>query len=655
MMFGNSAPFSYFPKGFSPDDLPQRRAFQQDDPRGSPLQRSDSTRPSGRSIYMQRKEYSETLNKQPDSIHVRVEHLFTCELDGQEVRTVEDCVAKLKNLNVKGRLWPQDMIMEVQGAYLLLSDIETKTELDSIPLSCIMQTKAVLNSCDYNSLLTVTVREHGKRNRQCLMFQCEETGAELIKSDLDKAVQRGGGDLDQRSEHPGMRNDFESIRQGSFRHAGPPPMRERGPPSPPSWRDMDMPPPSPYSLHEEPMNHPDLYDMQSNPEADHERTELQRNTDILNHVLDDLEVFMAKVLAAANGLSQQEDRSKKKKKKSKKNAASGPPVNLPPLDEYGYSLQKIKYGFNLLAQLEGTLTNPSAPDFVHVLFSILNMMIPHYPMDLPPNVLSPLLTDAAIVLLEQNVSQEENHLWKSLGDCWNIPRSRWPDNNVPPYIPEFYDGWQPPPPPRLPSPPPYQNGPLSRSSSQRFPGRPMQRQPEESMANAPWGSLRPPAHPSEPPLHMRVIYNFMARNNQELSVMRGEVVQVIQKTKQWWLVRNSRNEEGNIPQNVLEPIGNTGSMDNPPFPSQRESRGPVTLDMSSSPAEVQAWLEYRGFSKITVRSLGVLSGQQLLGMTKGEIRTVCPEEGGKVFFQLQAVKSAIALASEPSGMYNGRY
>lgn len=54
------------------------------------------------------------------------QHLFTCELDGQELKTVDSCVAKLKRLDVKGRLWPQEMIMEVQGEYLLLSDIETK-------------------------------------------------------------------------------------------------------------------------------------------------------------------------------------------------------------------------------------------------------------------------------------------------------------------------------------------------------------------------------------------------------------------------------------------------------------------------------------------------------------------------------------------------
>lgn len=46
----------------------------------------------------------------------------------------------------------------------------------------------------------------------------------------------------------------------------------------------------------------------------------------------------------------------------------------------------------------------------------------------------------------------------------------------------------------------------------------------------------------------------------------------------------------------------------------------------------------------TVNSLGVLTGKMLLGMTKDDLRTVCPEEGGKVFFQLQAIKSAIAVS-----------
>lgn len=109
---------------------------------------------------VQRKEYSESLNRQPDNFHTRVEvneksvpawkptksnnnnltcssphswlltltpqHLFTCELDGMQVRTEKDCVEKLKKLDAKGRLWPQEMIMEIQGGYVVLSDIETK-------------------------------------------------------------------------------------------------------------------------------------------------------------------------------------------------------------------------------------------------------------------------------------------------------------------------------------------------------------------------------------------------------------------------------------------------------------------------------------------------------------------------------------------------
>ena len=48
------------------------------------------------------------------------------------------------------------------------------------------------------------------------------------------------------------------------------------------------------------------------------------------------------------------------------------------------------------------------------------------------------------------------------------PRSNWPHDDVPPYIPEFYDGWQPPPPSHMRAPLLNQNGPMSRSNSQRF-------------------------------------------------------------------------------------------------------------------------------------------------------------------------------------------
>ncbi|XP_056278434.1 epidermal growth factor receptor kinase substrate 8-like protein 3b [Pseudoliparis swirei] len=640
-MFGNTGPFSYSPRGFSPEDLPQRSAFKQDDFKVAPLQRNIS-RPSGKSIYMQRKEYSEALNKHPDNFHVRVEHLFTCELDGQEVKTVDDCLAKLKRLDAKGRLWPQQMIMEVQRGYLLLSDIETKSALDSMPLSCILQTKAVLDSCAYNSVLTVTVQERNKRIPQVFMFQCEETGAVLVKSDLDKVVRKGGDAAEPRRDQSDIRTDLENIigqhGPGNFRQPGPRPVQQaRTPPPPdhpaPQWRSRqteNMPPPHVDARQEATMYQADLHELHISSEVA-VQTDTERNTDILNHVINDLEIFIDKVCAAANASALPQEAKKKNnafkmKKKTKNNA---PTFSLPLWDEYVSYLQKVKYGFNLLGQLEGTLSSPTAPDYVHIFFTSLDAILPRYPADLPPTVLSPLLTEAALQLLSQVVDPEEDLLWRSLGDSWNLPRSRWPDDDVPFYIPQFYDGWQPPAPTSMPSSLPYENSPMSPSDSQRF----------------------PPGGPREPPLYMRVIYDFTARNNQELSMMKGDVVQVVQKSKQWWLVSNARDEEGHVPQNVLEPMKSEGPMEE----LLRDNRGPVTLNMTSTPSEVKAWLQYKGFNKITATSLGVLTGKLLLGMTKDEIRMVCPEEGGKVFFQLQAIKSAIALASERSSLNHGRY
>lgn len=54
------------------------------------------------------------------------QHLFTCELNGRELSSTDDCVAKLKNLESRGKVWGQDMVLQVQGGRLQLCDVETK-------------------------------------------------------------------------------------------------------------------------------------------------------------------------------------------------------------------------------------------------------------------------------------------------------------------------------------------------------------------------------------------------------------------------------------------------------------------------------------------------------------------------------------------------
>ncbi len=40
----------------------------------------------------------------------------------------------------------------------------------------------------------------------------------------------------------------------------------------------------------------------------------------------------------------------------------------------------------------------------------------------------------------------------------------------------------------------------------------------------------------------------------------------------------------------------------------------------------------------------MFNGAMLLGMKQDDIRAICPEEGGRVFFQLQSVRSTVAVS-----------
>uniref|UniRef100_A0A3P9BWV6 EPS8 signaling adaptor L3a n=1 Tax=Maylandia zebra TaxID=106582 RepID=A0A3P9BWV6_9CICH len=433
----------------------------------APSRLSNMSRPSAKSIYLQRQEYAASINKMMGNFQCRVEHLFTCDLDGKDLKNITDCVDRLNLLEEMGHVWGQNMQLEVQGTKMILTDIENKDELESMPLSDIQEFTAVLNAGVFNSLLTVSVQARKKRNHTVFMFQCDD-----------------------------VRWLFSFLQ------------------------------------------------------------------DMLNHILRDIEIFMGQLAAA-----------------EAKNVVS------------------------------------------------------HCPEVLPPSIIAPLLTPQCIRLMSEEASTEEDELWQSLGDAWNIPSTQWPedDEDIPTYTPQFFDGWQPPEVTAEPPPTP----PLTRQRSapksvarpkspQPGPSKPVTRQEDRSV---------------EPkPREVRVKSDFISRNQRELTVRKGETVQLLDKSKQWWKVRNDRGEEGFVPSNILS--------DNDHQPDEEEIVASPVLTKRSKPAEVKAWLEDKGFSKITVRCLGVVSGTTLLGMTREELKVMCPEEGGRVFFQLNAVRSQLAVSDK---------
>lgn len=75
------------------------------------------------------------------------------------------------------------------------------------------------------------------------------------------------------------------------------------------------------------------------------------------------------------------------------------------------------------------------------------------------------------------------------------------------------------------------------------------------------------------------------------------------------------------------------------FTVPRQNTTMVNISYSSSTEDVKAWLQAKGFSSVTVTSLGVLTGAQLFSLTKDELKTVCPE-GPRVYNQVTLQKAS---------------
>uniref|UniRef100_A0A8B9NLN2 PID domain-containing protein n=1 Tax=Accipiter nisus TaxID=211598 RepID=A0A8B9NLN2_9AVES len=102
-------------------------------------------------------------------------HLTTFVLDRKEAMiTVDDGIRKLKLLDAKGKVWTQDMILQVDDKAVSLVDLESKNELENFPLSTIQHCQAVMNACNYNSILALVCKEPTQNKPDLHLFQCDE-------------------------------------------------------------------------------------------------------------------------------------------------------------------------------------------------------------------------------------------------------------------------------------------------------------------------------------------------------------------------------------------------------------------------------------------------------------------------------------------------
>lgn len=671
------------------------------------LGRSDGVpKMSAKDLFEQRKKYSNSNLIMHETSQYHVQHLVTFIMDKSEaIASVDDAIRKLVQLSSKEKVWTQEMLLQVNDKSLRLLDVESQEELENFPLPTVQHSQTVLNQLRYPSVLLLVCQDSDQNKPDIHFFHCDEVEAELIQEDIESAL--ADCRLGKKMRPQTLKGHQEKIRQRLSilpppQSPAPIPFQRYAGDSPQAKNRVGLPLPVPFS-------EPGYRRRESQDEEPRAvlAQRIEKETQILNCALDDIELFVARLQKAAEAFKQLNQR-KKGKKKSKKAPAEGVltlRARPPSEGEFVDCFQKIKLAINLLAKLQKHIQNPSAAELVHFLFGPLELIVNTCGgPDIAHSVSSPLLSTEAVGFLRGHLVPKETTLWESLGETWMRPRAEWPrEPQVPLYVPKFHNGWEPPLDVLQEAPwetegqaslPSDQMTPMSRLSTRHSPKHSISSDlPPEDIA--PPGSS-PHANRGYQPTpamakYVKILYDFTAHNANELSVLKDEVLEVLEDGRQWWKLRNRSGQAGYVPCNILaevrqEDVGATLEQSGqkywgpaspthkvpPMFAGKKEEliqhmdevneelmkkishnkaqpqrhfrverSQPVHLPLTfqSGPSEVRAWLEAKAFSSRIVESLGILTGPQLFSLNKEELKKVCGEEGSRVYSQLMVQKA----------------
>ncbi|XP_074163411.1 epidermal growth factor receptor kinase substrate 8-like protein 1 isoform X2 [Sminthopsis crassicaudata] len=518
----------------------------------SPAGPTAAPKPSAKSIYEQRKRYSTVV--MADVSQYAVNHLVTfCLGEEDGVHTVEDASRKLSAMDAQGRIWAQEMLLQVSAGHVKLLDVDSKEELESYALPSILRCETVLPPGQTHSLLLLVCQEPERPQPDVHYFQGLRVGAELIREDIHGALQA------QRSGSGARRAAALRATQEELNRTpspGPPaaPFQRR-----PSTRVAIAPrerPVAPRASEEAAV--PEEQEGTQRPALELASLEAERNVDILNHILDDVESFVAKLQKSAEASRVLEHRERGRR--ARRRAAGEGLLTLrakpPTEEEYVDILRKIKYSFSLLARLRANITDPSAPELLHFLLGPLQMVVDTSGgPGLAQAVQQPRLTAEAVALLRETLTPREAELWTSLGDSWTKARLELPPEDGAPYAPAFYSGWEPAP--HAPGGQPWED-PVEgqhrherRRWQQSAPQIEVNGHPEPDSELEAESQAEPEA--GVPGKWVLCNYDFQARNGSELSVHRGDLLEVLDDARKWWKVRDLQGQQGYVPYNILTP------------------------------------------------------------------------------------------------------
>ncbi|KAM3918803.1 epidermal growth factor receptor kinase substrate 8-like protein 2 isoform 2-T2 [Leptodactylus fuscus] len=559
------------------------------------------------SFYEQRKKYSNSNVIMHETSQYNVEHLATFLMDKNDsLGTVEDAIKQLFQLESKDKIWAQEMVLQVMNTTISLLDCVTQEELEHFPLSIVLQCRSLPGPHRYPHLLLLVCQEPDQSKPDIHFFNCEME-AELVHADIESALADIKHGKKMRLQT--LKVNQERIKQ---RESILPPAT-----APKPAKDNKNRVISPSSANE--IEFDRRSNMSQEPEESREALakKIERETQCLNCTLDDIELFVAKLQKAAEAFKQLNQRKKGKKSK-KKGPAEGvltlrsrPPNELEFIDCY----QKIKLAINLLAKLRKHIQNPSSAELIHFLFGPLDLIVKSSGgPDLGRSITCPLLSKDATDFLKGHLTPKEMQLWETLGDRWTKSRAEWPrEPIIPQYIPKFNSGWIPPieifqgapweldmgHPPEVIKPLVLDEPPKSKDShgprtqnlsppngnpyrTPSFKQQTLSPEMKPEYKSSPKNISYDAPVPAQPQKCAKIRYDFTARNATELSVLKDEVLEILEDNKQWWKLRNRIGQEGYVPYNILDVISSEemdqldGHVTGSKYKGDVSPRGPIS-------------------------------------------------------------------------------
>ncbi|OQV23697.1 Epidermal growth factor receptor kinase substrate 8-like protein 2 [Hypsibius exemplaris] len=534
-----------------------------------------------------------------------VDHLATFTVgESYELMYPQDGIRRLRQMEKSSGIWTQRMYLRLETSWLVIIDFENGDTVERFPLDLVTDPTSFISPDPkelYNNILLFTVKEDprlkGTSISEMHIFHCLQTSAQKIADDvrlLTKASGKGGALLSRQSAkdrtviippapiHPapelplnGHRvrdridifdNIIDPRRQGRTANNGLSTGASNG-------RQY-------------------IPDEDNDSQRSDSNINYERDVAVLNHCFDDIERFIARLQQASAAYKQLELR-RRKRNSNRKEQGDGiltlrarPPAEAEFIDIF----QKFKLSFNLLGKLRSHIHDPNAPELVHFLFTPLALVFDasqdaDYGPNLASRIVPPLLTAEAKQLLLNCLTSKESDLWQTLGDAWTQTRDDW-SSHVPAYYPVFHDGWEP----HLPYSdtgrgsrtngseswrnerdddadsqeygadyPHYidHHGKSVADSSPSFPRQYSERDQQSDFSDAADSDFdRKQRHfaarlESQNAKIVQVIYARTGKNDKELTVQKGEILEILNSSRKWWQARNRAGLQGYVPCTIV--------------------------------------------------------------------------------------------------------